>query len=51
MAILVEHDKRKHEILQKSLDVFVEEGYEKISAHVIKTRLLHKSLTRNNLFL
>lgn len=28
MAIIVEHDKRKHEILQKSLDVFIEEGYE-----------------------
>ena len=28
MAIVVEHDKRKAEILQKALDVFVEEGYE-----------------------
>ena len=28
MAIVVEHDKRKQEILQKSLDVFIEEGYE-----------------------
>ena len=26
MAIVVEHDKRKHEILEKSLDVFIEEG-------------------------
>ena len=25
MAIVVEHDKRKQEILQKSLDVFIEE--------------------------
>ena len=25
MAIIVEHDKRKHEILQKSLDVFIDE--------------------------
>ena len=27
MAIVVEHDKRKQEILQKSLDVFIEEGF------------------------
>ena len=28
MAIIVEHDKRKREILDKALDVFIEEGYE-----------------------
>ena len=28
MAIIVEHDKRKHTILDKALDVFVDEGYD-----------------------
>ncbi|MBR5402318.1 MAG: TetR/AcrR family transcriptional regulator [Treponema sp.] len=28
MAIVVEHDKRRHEILERSLDVFATEGYE-----------------------
>ena len=28
MAIVVEHEKRKHEILQRALDVFINEGYE-----------------------
>ena len=31
MAIVVEHDKRKKEILDKALDVFVEEGYEDVT--------------------
>lgn len=31
MAIIVEHEKRRKEILQKSLDVFVEEGYEDVT--------------------
>ncbi len=28
MAIVVEHDKRRHDILERSLDVFATEGYE-----------------------
>jgi len=28
MAIVVEHDKRRHDILERSLDVFSKEGYE-----------------------
>lgn len=28
MAIVVEHDKRRHDILERSLDVFAKEGYE-----------------------
>lgn len=28
MAVVVEHEKRKREILEKALDVFIEEGYE-----------------------
>ena len=28
MAIVVEHDKRRHDILERSLDVFAAEGYE-----------------------
>ena len=31
MATIVEHEKRKHEILQKALDVFMEEGYEDVT--------------------
>ena len=28
MAIVVEHDKRRHDILERSLDVFATEGFE-----------------------
>ena len=38
MAIVVEHDKRKHEILQKSLDVFIDEGYEDATFQKIADR-------------
>lgn len=31
MAILVEHDKRKHEILEKSLELFCREGYDDVT--------------------
>ena len=37
MAIVVEHDKRKQEILQKSLDVFIEEGYEDATSRKLPT--------------
>ena len=31
MAILVEHDKRRHEILEKSLELFCREGYDDVT--------------------
>ncbi len=31
MAILVEHDKRKHEILEKSLELFCREGFDDVT--------------------
>ena len=31
MAIVVEHDKRKHEILEKSLELFTREGYDDVT--------------------
>ena len=39
MAIIVEHEKRKREILDKALDVFVEEGYEASRYPAINTGL------------
>ncbi len=38
MAIIVEHDKRKHTILDKALDVFVDEGYEDATFQKIADR-------------
>jgi AcrR family transcriptional regulator len=38
MSIVVEHDKRKHEILDKALDVFLEEGYSGASYQKIADR-------------
>lgn len=48
MAIIVEHDKRKHEILQKSLDVFIEEGYEDSTFQKIADRC---GITRTTLYI
>ena len=48
MAIIVEHDKRKHEILQKSLDVFVEQGYEDATFQKIAD---HCGITRTTLYI
>lgn len=48
MAIVVEHDKRKQEILQKSLDVFVEEGYEDATFQKIAYRC---GITRTTLYI
>ena len=48
MAIVVEHDKRKHEILQKSLDVFVEQGYEDATFLNIAD---HCGITRTTLYI
>lgn len=48
MAIIIEHDKRKHEILQKSLDVFVDEGYEDATFQKIADRC---GITRTTLYI
>lgn len=48
MSIAVEHDKRKHEILEKALDVFVEEGYEDTTFQKIAERC---GITRTILYL
>ena len=38
MAIIVEHDKRRKEILEKSLEVFAAEGYEDVTFQKIADR-------------
>ena len=48
MAVLVEHDKRKHEILEKSLDLFIEEGYEDVTFQKIADRC---GITRTTLYI
>ena len=48
MAIVVEHNKRKQEILQKSLDVFIEEGYEDATFQKIADRC---GITRTTLYI
>lgn len=48
MSIVVEHDKRRKEILQKSLDVFVEEGYEDVTFQKIADRC---GITRTTLYI
>lgn len=48
MAIVVEHDKRKHEILEKSLEVFIEEGYEDVTFQKIADRC---GITRTTLYI
>lgn len=48
MAIIIEHDKRKHEILQKSLDVFIDEGYEDATFQKIADRC---EITRTTLYI
>lgn len=48
MAIIVEHEKRRHEILEKALDVFVEEGYEDVTFQKIADRC---GITRTTLYI
>ena len=48
MATIVEHDKRKHEILQKALDVFIEEGFEDVTFQKIADRC---GITRTTLYI
>lgn len=48
MAAIIEHDKRKHEILQKALDVFMEVGYEDVTFQKIADRC---GITRTTLYI
>ena len=48
MSITIEHEKRKHEILEKALDVFVDEGYEDTTFQKIAERC---GITRTILYL
>lgn len=48
MAVLVEHEKRKREILDKSLDLFIEEGYEDVTFQKIADRC---GITRTTLYI
>jgi len=48
MAIVVEHEKRRFEILEKALDIFVEEGYEDATFQKIADRC---GITRTTLSL
>ena len=47
MAIVVEHEKRKHEILQRALDVFINEGYEDATYQKIADKC---GITRTTLY-
>jgi AcrR family transcriptional regulator len=47
MAIIVEHEKRRKEILKKALDVFVEEGFENATYQKIADRCV---ITRTTLY-
>lgn len=48
MAIVVEHDKRRREILEKSLEVFTNEGYEDVTFQKIADRC---GITRTTLYI
>ena len=48
MAIVVEHDKRKHEILEKSLDLFTREGYDDVTFQKIADAC---GITRTTLYI
>ncbi len=48
MAIVVEHEKRRFEILERALDIFVEEGYEDATFQKIADRC---GITRTALYL
>ena len=48
MAVVVEHEKRKHEILEKSLDIFAEEGYEDVTFQKIAAKC---GITRTTLYI
>ncbi|GHV81851.1 fatty acid metabolism regulator protein [Spirochaetia bacterium] len=48
MSIVVEHDKRRREILEKALDVFVDEGFEDVTIQKIADRC---GITRTTLYI
>lgn len=48
MAVLVEHNKRKREILEKSLALFIEEGYEDVTFQKIADKC---GITRTTLYI
>ena len=48
MSIVVEHEKRRNEILEKSLDVFVDEGFENVTFQKIADRC---EITRTTLYI
>ena len=48
MAIIVEHDKRKHEILEKSLGLFCKEGYDDVTFQKIADAC---GITRTTLYI
>ena len=48
MAIVVEHDKRKHEILEKSLELFTHEGYDDVTFQKIADAC---GITRTTLYI
>jgi len=48
MSIVVEHDKRRYEILEKALDVFVDEGFENATFQKIADRC---GITRTTLYI
>ena len=48
MSIVVEHDKRRHEILGKALDVFMDEGFEDVTFQKIADRC---GITRTTLYI
>ena len=48
MSIVVEHEKRRWEILEKALDVFMEEGFEDVTFQKIADRC---GITRTTLYI
>jgi AcrR family transcriptional regulator len=48
MSIIVEHEKRRREILEKALDVFVDEGFEDVTFQKIADR---SGITRTTLYI
>jgi AcrR family transcriptional regulator len=48
MSIVIEHDKRRREILEKALDVFVDEGFENVTIQKIADRC---EITRTTLYI
>jgi AcrR family transcriptional regulator len=48
MSIVVEHEKRRREILEKALDVFIDEGYESATFQKIADRC---GITRTTLYI